>query len=148
MSNALHAAFKEANETFEIENRKIYATYIFNEAKTDVKIGDQIIKINDKKIVSENIVDTNGSGHGALASFLKEKNVDALICGGIGGGAKVALENLGIKLFGGVCGVADAAVNAFIAGKLIFNPNIQCSHHHNEEHDCSSHHDCGNHDCH
>ena len=36
------------------------------------------------KIVGEQIVDTNGSGHGALAGFLKAAQADALICGGIG----------------------------------------------------------------
>ena len=38
------------------------------------------------KIVSSKIVDTNGNCHGALAGFLAEQNVYALICGGIGGG--------------------------------------------------------------
>ena len=36
-------------------------------------------------------VDTNGSGHGALAGVLNALNADVLICGGIGGGAQTAL---------------------------------------------------------
>ena len=32
------------------------------------------------------LVDTNGSGHGALAGVLNALNADVLICGGIGGG--------------------------------------------------------------
>ena len=36
----------------------------------------------------EEVVDTNGSGHGALAGFLMQRGVDTLICGGIGGGAQ------------------------------------------------------------
>ena len=37
------------------------------------------------KVLSSEVVPTNGTGHGALAGFLKERGVEALICGGIGG---------------------------------------------------------------
>ena len=99
-----------------------------------------------KKIVSSEVVDTNGSGHGALAGFLKEHKVDTLICGGIGGGAKTALANAGISLYGGVSGNADEVVNVFLNDKLQYNPNIECSHHHEGEHTCGSH-GCGEHSC-
>ena len=46
----------------------------------------KIYEVADGKIVSEEVVDTNGSGHGALAGFLMQHGVEALICGGIGGG--------------------------------------------------------------
>ena len=45
----------------------------------------------DGKITHAKVVDTNGSGHGALAGFLMQNGVDTLICGGIGGGAQAAL---------------------------------------------------------
>ena len=62
-----------------------------------------------------------------------------LICGGIGGGAQVALAEAGIKLYGGVTGSADDAVMAFLTGNLAFNPDVHCNHHHHEEgHDCGS----------
>ena len=70
----------------------------------------KIYEVADGKIVSEEVVDTNGSGHGALAGFLMQHGVEALICGGIGGGAQAALAEVGIKLYGGVSGEADAAV--------------------------------------
>lgn len=50
VSNALYIGFKEANEDFKVINNKVYVTYIYEEAKTDLKIGDQIIKIDDKEI--------------------------------------------------------------------------------------------------
>ena len=50
VSNAQYTAFKEANEQFNIENEKIYVTNVFEEAKTDLKIKDQIIKIDNVKI--------------------------------------------------------------------------------------------------
>ena len=55
--------------------------------------------IEEGKVVQSEVVDTNGSGHGALAGVLNALNADVLICGGIGGGAQTALAAAGIKLF-------------------------------------------------
>ena len=108
----------------------------------------KIYDIADGKVVSAEVVDTNGSGHGALAGFLVAHGVDTLICGGIGGGAQMALSDVGIRLYGGVSGNADAAAEALVAGKLDFNPNVQCDHHdhHGEGHSCGSH-GCEHHSC-
>ena len=107
----------------------------------------KVYDVQDNKIVSAEVVDTNGSGHGALAGVLQALQADVLICGGIGGGAQMALAAAGVKLYGGVSGSADAAVEAFLAGELVFNPNVCCSHHehHGEGHNCGSH-GCGH--CH
>ena len=67
----------------------------------------KIYDIENTEIVKTEIVSTNGSGHGALAQFLHEHSVDTLICGGIGGGAQLALSQAGIKLYGGVTRKAD-----------------------------------------
>ncbi|MBE6649075.1 MAG: dinitrogenase iron-molybdenum cofactor biosynthesis protein [Ruminococcaceae bacterium] len=107
----------------------------------------KIYTVEDGKILSSQIVDTNGSGHGALASFLKEMQADVIICGGIGGGAQTALANAGIKLYGGVVGLCDEAATLFVEGKLQFNPNVKCNHHsHEAGHNCTSH-GCGTHKC-
>lgn len=101
----------------------------------------KIYDIKDQAIESEKVVNTMGSGHGALAGFLAQNAVDTLICGGIGGGAQSALAEAGIQLYGGVSGNADDAVKALIAGNLGYNPTVQCSHHEGE-HSCGGHH-CG-----
>ena len=100
------------------------------------------------KVISSEVVDTNGNGHGALAGLLSTLGVDAFICGGIGGGAQMALAEAGIKLYGGVSGSPDAAVEALLCGALGFNPNVKCDHHdhHGEAHACGDH-SCG-HNCH
>lgn len=108
----------------------------------------KLYEIADGKVIATEVVDTNGSGHGALAGLLQRQGVDALICGGIGGGAQMALAEAGIRLFGGVSGDADAAVNALLAGNLGYDPNVHCDHHdHEEGHSCGSH-GCGGHSCH
>lgn len=98
----------------------------------------KIYDIENDKIINSYIIDSNGSGHGALADMLSEAKVNALICGGIGAGAKNALEMEEIKIFGGVSGSSDEAVNALIAGALEYNPNVSCGRHghHGENHNC------------
>ena len=110
----------------------------------------KIYDVEEGKVVRSEVVDTNGSGHGALAGVLNALNADVLICGGIGGGAQTALAAAGIKLFGGVSGDADEAVEAFINETLEYNPDVKCSHHehnHGEGHTCGEH-GCGSHSCH
>lgn len=99
-------------------------------------------EVENNKVVSSAVVSAIGSGHGALAGFLKANGADALICGGIGGGARMALAEAGIELFPGASGSADAAVASLLNGTLIFNPDTVCSHHHGEGHTCGSH-SCG-----
>ena len=107
----------------------------------------KIYKIANGKVAASSVVDTNGSGHGALAGFLQQHGVDTLICGGIGGGARTALDQAGIRLYGGVSGSADQAVADLLAGTLSYDPDVSCSHHHDgQEHSCSDH-PCGEHTC-
>ena len=84
------------------------------------------------------VVSTNGSGHGALAGFVVAHHADAVICGGIGGGAQMALAQAGIRLCGGITGDANSAAAAYLAGTLVFDPNARCTHH-EEGHSCGSH---------
>ena len=97
--------------------------------------------VADGAVTAAAVVSTNGSGHGALADILKKLGVTALICGGIGGGARRALAEAGIALYGGVTGSADAAVESLLAGTLAFDPDVSCAHH-GEHHDA----DCTHHD--
>ena len=108
----------------------------------------KLYDVENGKIISSEVVDTNGNGHGALAGILSALHVDALICGGIGGGAQAALAAAGIRLYGGVAGNADAAAQALASGSLTCNPNVMCNHHgeHPHEGGCASH-GCGSHSC-
>ena len=108
----------------------------------------KVYEVEDNKIVSSEVVGTNGQGHGALAGFLFGGGVDVLICGGIGGGARAALAEAGISLYPGASGGADAQVEAFLAGNLNYDPDTMCNHHHEGgEHNCGRH-GCGEHGCH
>ena len=84
------------------------------------------------------VIAAGDTGHDALADFLAQLRVNVLICGGIGGGARAAVEGVGVLLYGGVAGDADTAVNAFLAGTLGYDPDVHCHHH-----DAGEAHDCG-----
>lgn len=132
---------------------KIAVTYENGEVFQHFGHSEQfkIYETENGAIVSSQVVDTNGSGHGALAGFLVDRGVEVLICGGIGMGAKNALAEAGIRLYPGASGDADRQVEAFLAGSLSYNPDTQCSHHHGhgEGHSCGEHeghgHSCGGH---
>ena len=101
----------------------------------------KIYEAENGKVLSSQVVETNGSGHGALAGLLAGRNVDVLICGGIGGGARYALMEAGIAIYGGVSGDADEAVELFLNNALDYDPCARCNHH-------GEHHSCGSHSCH
>ena len=112
----------------------------------------KLYDVEEGKVVSSQVVDTNGSGHGALAGFLADQQVDSLICGGIGGGALMALAEAGIRLYAGCTGDADQRVAELLAGSLTYADNATCAHHDDESgHSCGDHgcgeHGCGSHTC-
>ncbi len=102
----------------------------------------KVYNIQEGKITSAAVVNTNGTGHGALANLLKNGEINLLICGGIGSGAQQALAQAGIQWFGGVQGDADQAVKDYLQGKLDFDPSATCNHH-GEDHN----HQCGDEGC-
>lgn len=89
----------------------------------------KVYDVENGVVTGSRIADTNGNGHGALAGVLQELQADILICGGIGGGARQALSEAGIEIYGGVSGSADEAAEAFLKGALSYNPDAVCNHH-------------------
>ena len=105
----------------------------------------KVYEIEDNKVVSSEVIGSNGVGHGALAGLLAEQSIDVLICGGIGGGAQSALAEAGVELCSGAQGDADQAVEAYLKGELV-SAGANCDHHHEEGHSCGDHgegHSCG-----
>ena len=105
----------------------------------------KVYEVEDGRIVSSEIIGSDGSGHGALAGLLNDRGIDVLICGGIGGGAQAALSERGIELCAGAEGNADEAVEAYLRGELE-NTGANCDHH-GEGHSCGEH-SCGDQDDH
>ncbi len=110
----------------------------------------KVYDVVDNKVISSEVIGSNGVGHGALAGLLSDRSVDVLICGGIGGGAQQALADAGVELIAGAEGDTDQAVEAYLKGELI-STGANCDHHHHEDgHSCGGHgegHSCGSGGC-
>lgn len=52
--NAVLYAYKKALKKIDIKSTSVFVTYVYEDAITDLKIGDEIISINDTKINSKN----------------------------------------------------------------------------------------------
>lgn len=106
----------------------------------------KVYEVEDNKVISSEIVNSNGIGHGALAGLLDEQSIQVLICGGIGGGAQAALASVGIEVCSGAQGNTDEVVEAYLKGELE-SAGTTCDHH-GEGHTCGHHGDgegCGHH---
>ena len=62
---SLLVAYKHSDINYKVTNNKVYITYIDASAQTDLKIGDQIIKIDNQKITDKNF----------LLSYIASKNI-------------------------------------------------------------------------
>lgn len=100
--------------TFDKTNESVFQHFGHCEA---FKIYD----IEDGKIAGSEVVEPNCGGHGAIAGFLAEQNVNIVICGGLGEHAKEALDESGVIVFSGVTGSADDAVILMLSGCLDSN---------------------------
>ena len=78
----------------------------------------KVYEIEQHQILMEMIVEPEGTGHQAVADFLRSIDVRAVICGNIGEGAMHALSDAGILFYGGVSGLADDAITALVGGAL------------------------------
>ncbi len=144
----LHQMFQKSkgDDTMRIavtyENGQVYQHFGRTEQFKIYDVANGMVK-------SSEVVGTNGQGHGALAEVLHALQADVLICGGIGGGAQMALAEAGIQLYGGVTGDADAAVAALLGGNLAYVPDVQCSHHAGSQHGegCGGHSHGDGHQC-
>ena len=103
-----------------MEKMRIAVTYENGEVFQHFGHTEQfkVYEAEDGKVVSSEIIGSNGSGHGALAGLLAGKSIDVLICGGIGGGAQAALQENGIELCAGASGSADEAVEPIFVESL------------------------------
>ena len=62
---ALLVAYKHSNINYKIKNNKVYVTYIDKLAKTNLKIGDQILKVDGQLVTDKQ----------SLFSYIASKNI-------------------------------------------------------------------------
>jgi len=104
----------------------------------------KVYEVEGGSVTDGKILSSGTYSHGGLADLLKQNNVNVLICGGIGEGAKNMLEQCGIKVFPGISGSADIVITQMAKGQLDQIQKSTCSEHdhdHDHNHECH----CGEH---
>ncbi len=119
--------------TYEVDSEQVFQHFGHTEAL-------KVYNVEDNKVISSEILSTEGHGHSVIADFLNDVEAKVLICGGIGPCAISALQEYGIVLCAGITGSADAAVEKFLSGTLEYQSGANCSHHGEHEHACGSCH--------
>jgi Mrp family chromosome partitioning ATPase/predicted Fe-Mo cluster-binding NifX family protein len=96
----------------------------------------QLYTVENGKVVNSTILSSGGTGHEALSGLLAQNHVDAVICGGIGGGAINALSAQGIQVIPGASGSPETCVNKLLAGEQVGDPSVLCGHHDQGDNHC------------
>ena len=89
----------------------------------------KIYTIDDEKVISSEVVQTENKSHEDLALWFVFQGVNAVLCGNIGAGMLGALAGCGIVALAGVSGDADEAVRKLIAGTLETTQQANCAGH-------------------
>lgn len=85
-------------------------------------------QIEKGKVTATSVESTNGTSHKDLIPWLKGRQVDTLICGGVGEMVISLLKENGIACMAGVEGSADEAVKKLLASELecVCEPTCHC----------------------
>ncbi len=107
----------------------------------------KIYTVTENTVTSSDVLATDGTGHEALGLWLMLQGVTLVICGGIGPGAQGALRAAGIRVFPGIEGSTDDAVQKLLSGELQAQEAPTCNHH-THGGGCGAHACAGCHNCH
>lgn len=111
-NNAIIVAFKAANKDIEISNEHLYIIYVDSSADTDLKIGDEILAIDDVKIVNKEQLDI----------IIEEKKYGDIL------NIKVKRNNKEIECYGKIQNIDDKKVVGVVLSKtsdIITNPSVE-----------------------
>lgn len=89
----------------------------------------KIYTVEDFEPLTSVTVHPEDLSHEAVAKYLKAQGVELVICGGIGEGARNAINDEHMILFSGVTGGADDVVQRFLDGNLDYGTDANCDHH-------------------
>ena len=95
-------------------------------------VGDtkefKVYEIENGNIINTEILASTGKGRQMVVDFLTANHCNVLICNEICSGAKGAVEEVGVEVYGAVTGNADEAVEAFLRGELKDGDTVICNH--------------------
>lgn len=86
----------------------------------------------DLGIVFTDVVKSPANGHDGVCRFLKEHDIQVVLCMNLGEDARDALFESNIAVLAGLFGPADDLVVAMLENRLKYTSEPTCSHHHGE----------------
>ncbi len=95
--------------------------------------GFTMYEIEGDKVLNEKFIENPGHRPGFLPRFLKEKDVDVIISGGMGGSAQNLFRERGIEVIVGAQGDCTNIINAYMKGDIKSTGSI-CEEHQHQGH--------------
>ncbi len=99
--------------------------------------GFTLFDADDYKITKQVYVENPGHQPGFLPVFLKEKDVNVIIAGGMGGRAQTLFAEQGIEVIVGAAGGSEQAAASYLDGTLKSTESV--CHQHAHAHECGGH---------
>ncbi len=104
----------------------------------------KVYEVEDNKVVSSEVIGSNGTGHGALAGLLSEQGVDVADLRRHQAAVRQALAEAGVEALLRSEGDVGCSGGRYLNGTLT-SPGATCDHHdHEEGHSCGDR--CGSHE--
>lgn len=93
-----------------------------------------IVEVENSEVKNKTIVNTVGNQHGLLPAFLASHNVNLVIAGGMGDGARQKLASENIEVISGVSGSVEEVTNEYLNGRLKSSGDGCSDHEHSHHH--------------
>lgn len=93
-----------------------------------------MVEVENSEVKNKDIVNTMGNQHGLLPAFLASHNVNVVIAGGMGDGARQKLASNNIEIISGVTGSIEDVIKSYLDGTLKSTGGGCSSHGHSHDH--------------
>lgn len=93
-----------------------------------------IVEIENSNVKSKAVINASGNQHGLLPAFLASNNVNVVIAGGMGEGARQNLISNNIEIISGASGNIEEVISAYLNGSLKSNDSGCSGHEHSHDH--------------
>ena len=77
-----------------------------------------IVDIEEGKVIKKEVIENPGHQLGLIPQFLHERNVEYIICGGMGTRAKNFFDRFKIETLVGISGTVEEVIEKFLNGTL------------------------------
>lgn len=89
----------------------------------------KVYEVEEGTIKNTEVIKNPEHKPGFLPKFLKSKQIDIIVAGGMGSRAVQLFDENGIEVYTGIIGTCDEVINKYISGSLV-SANSVCNHEH------------------